>query len=183
MPGSEASGANGLEMSEDGKTLYVAAWGSQSFFRLSRGGAKPERQEVPLGFRVDNIRWARDGSILAAGQGGTAPNFTTQIVKIDPKTLKVQEVLNRPGGRSVQRRNGRGGNRESSTGWDRSAAIVSRFSRRSNVDGQEHDPCTTLPLTFPLTSSPSGTGTLWLMCRSYAPEESRAAVFTRAVGS
>ena len=96
VPGSEASGANGLEMSDDGKTLYIAAWGSQSFFRLSRGGAKPERQEVPLGFRVDNIRWARDGSILAAGQGGKAPAFTTQIVKIDPKTLKVQEVLNRP---------------------------------------------------------------------------------------
>jgi hypothetical protein len=96
VPGSEASGANGLEMSEDGKTLYVAAWGSQSFFRLSRGGAKPERQEVPLGFRVDNIRWARDGSMLAAGQGGTAPTFTTQIVKIDPKTLKVTEVVNRP---------------------------------------------------------------------------------------
>ena len=58
--------------------------------------ATPEREEVPLGFRVDNIRWARDGSLLAAGQGGTAPAFTTQIVKIDPKTLKVQEVLNRP---------------------------------------------------------------------------------------
>jgi hypothetical protein len=96
VPGSEASGANGLETSEDGKTLYVAAWGSQSFFRLSRGGAKPERQEVPLGFRVDNIRWSRDGSILAAGQGGTAPNFTTQVVKIDPKTLKVTEVINNP---------------------------------------------------------------------------------------
>jgi sugar lactone lactonase YvrE len=96
VPGSEASGANGLEMSDDGKTLYVAAWGSQSFFRLSRGGAKPDRQEVPLGFRVDNIRWARDGSILAAGQGGTAPTFTTQIVKIDPQTLRVTEVVNRP---------------------------------------------------------------------------------------
>jgi hypothetical protein len=96
VPGSDASGANGLEMSEDGKTLYVAAWGSQSFFRLSRGGAKPERQEVPLGFRVDNIRWSRDGSILAAGQGGTAPNFTTQVVKIDPTSLKVTEVVNRP---------------------------------------------------------------------------------------
>jgi hypothetical protein len=100
VPGSEASGANGLEMSEDGKTLYVAAWGSQSFFRLSRGGAKPERQEVPLGFRVDNIRWSRDGSILAAGQGGNAPNFTTEVVKIDPKTLRVTKV-NLPSGQLI----------------------------------------------------------------------------------
>ena len=93
VPKSEAAGANGLEMSNDGKTLYVAAWGSQSFFRLSRGEASPKRDEVPLGFRVDNIRWARDGSILAAGQGGVAPMQTTNIVRIDPKTLKVTELV------------------------------------------------------------------------------------------
>jgi len=92
VPGSEAAGANGLEMSDDGKTLYVAAWGSQSFFRLSRGSAAPKRDEVPLGFRVDNIRWARDGSILAAGQGAGG----TVVVRVDPKTLAVKDVLKRP---------------------------------------------------------------------------------------
>jgi hypothetical protein len=30
IPGSEASGAYGVELSGDGRTLYVAAWGSQS---------------------------------------------------------------------------------------------------------------------------------------------------------
>ena len=94
VPGSEAAGANGLEMSADGKTLYVAAWGTQSFFRLSRGAATPKRDEIPLGFRVDNIRWARDGSILAAGQGANQ----TVVVKVDPKTLAVKEVLKRPAG-------------------------------------------------------------------------------------
>jgi sugar lactone lactonase YvrE len=99
VPGSEAAGANGIEISEDGKTLYVAAWGSQSFFRLSRGQTPPKRDEVPLGFRVDNIRWAKDGSILAAGQSGTAPGEQmTAIVKVDPKTLTVTEVLRRPNG-------------------------------------------------------------------------------------
>jgi hypothetical protein len=94
VPDSEAAGANGLEMSADGKTLFVAAWGSQSFFRLSRGSAPPKRDEIPLGFRVDNIRWARDGSILAAGQGAVE----TVVVKIDPKTLAVKDVLRRPPG-------------------------------------------------------------------------------------
>jgi hypothetical protein len=93
VPGSEASGANGLEISEDGRTFYVAAWGSQSFFRLSRGQATPARDEVPLGFRVDNIRWARDGSILAAGQGGAAGAGVSIVVKIDPRTLAVREVV------------------------------------------------------------------------------------------
>jgi hypothetical protein len=94
VPGSEAAGANGLEMSADGRTLYVAAWGSQSFFRLSRGAATPKRDEIPLGFRVDNIRWARDGSILAAGQGAGG----TVVVKVDPKTLAVKDILKRPAG-------------------------------------------------------------------------------------
>jgi sugar lactone lactonase YvrE len=98
VPGSESSGANGLEMSNDGRTLYVAAWGSQSFFRLSRGETTPKRDEVKLGFQVDNIRWARDGSILAAGQGGGGAlgGQASIVVKIDPKTLTVREIARRP---------------------------------------------------------------------------------------
>jgi sugar lactone lactonase YvrE len=97
VPGSEASGANGLLTSDDGKFFYVAAWGSQSFFRLSRGAATPSRDEIPFGFRVDNIRWARDGSILATGQKGDTPaTQATVIVKVDPKTLKLSDVFTRP---------------------------------------------------------------------------------------
>lgn len=97
VPGSEAAGANGVEISKDGKWLYVAAWGSQSFFRLSRGQTSVKRDAIPLGFRVDNIRWAPDGSIFAAGQGGAAPGpQTSNVVKINPNTLKVQEIIRQP---------------------------------------------------------------------------------------
>jgi sugar lactone lactonase YvrE len=96
VPGSEAAGANGLEISPDGKWFYVAAWGSQSFFRLTRGQTPPKRDEVPLGFRVDNIRWAADGSLLAAGQGGTPEAPTSTIVKINPQTLAVRDVIREP---------------------------------------------------------------------------------------
>jgi len=96
VPGSEASGANGLEISDDGRWFYVAAWGSQSFFRLSRGATPPTREEVPLGFRVDNVRWASDGALLAAGQGGAPPMQASIVVKIDPDTLAVREILRRP---------------------------------------------------------------------------------------
>src|SRR5215469_11285287 len=92
VPGSEASGANGVEVSKDGKWLYVAAWGSQSFFRMSRGQTPVKRDSIPLGFRVDNIRFAPDGSILAAGQG----QRTSNVVRIDPATLKVTELINQP---------------------------------------------------------------------------------------
>lgn len=89
VPGSEAAGANGVELSADGRTLYVAAWGTQSFFRLSRGATPPQRDEVPLGFRVDNIHWARDGSLLAVGQAEQG----WKAVKIDPRTLAVRDVV------------------------------------------------------------------------------------------
>jgi sugar lactone lactonase YvrE len=89
VPGSEAAGANGVELSDDGKTLYVAAWGSQSFFRLERGTTPPTRDEIPLGFRVDNIHWARDGSLFAVGQAGQS----WKAVKVDPRTLMVREVV------------------------------------------------------------------------------------------
>ena len=89
VPGSEAAGANGVELSDDGKTLYVAAWGSQSFFRVSRGATPPTRDEIPLGFRVDNIHWARDGTLWAVGQAAQS----WKAVKIDPRTLAVREVV------------------------------------------------------------------------------------------
>ena len=97
VPGSEASGANGIEISSDGKWYYVAAWGSQSFFRLSRNGTTPARDEIRLGFRVDNIRWGRDGALYASGQTGTrdVADTSTVIVKINPETLGVREIYRR----------------------------------------------------------------------------------------
>jgi hypothetical protein len=75
----------------------VAAWGSQSFFRLSRGAASPMRDEIRLGFRVDNIRWSRDGSLYATGQTGSreVPETSSVVVKINPETLAVREVYRR----------------------------------------------------------------------------------------
>ena len=42
-----------------------------------------------LGFRVDNIHWAGDGSLFAAGQAQQG----WKAVKIDPSTLAVRDVL------------------------------------------------------------------------------------------
>jgi DNA-binding beta-propeller fold protein YncE len=92
VPGSEAAGANGVEVSKDGKWLYVAAWGSQSLFRMSRGQTPVKRDSVQLGFRVDNIRFNSDGAIFAAGQG----QRTSNVVRVDPNTLKATELINQP---------------------------------------------------------------------------------------
>ena len=91
IPGSEAAGANGIEISDDGRWHYVAAWGSQSFFRLSRGQATPRRDEIPLGFRVDNIHWTPGGTLLAVGQGAQG----TELVEIDPVAMQARPVARR----------------------------------------------------------------------------------------
>jgi len=99
VPGSEASGANGIEISKDGKWFYMGGWGTQTFIRFSRGATPVKRDEIPVGFRLDNLRWAPDGSLIGAGQqigpDGAAP-VASRVIKIDPKTLKVQDVINYP---------------------------------------------------------------------------------------
>ncbi len=96
VPGSELAGPNGLEISKDGKWLYIGGWGSQSFIRLSRGQTPVKKDSVSVGFRVDNLRWAPDGTLLAAGQGEIAPSQTTNVVKVNPATLKFEELIRHP---------------------------------------------------------------------------------------
>jgi hypothetical protein len=96
VPGSESAGPNGLEISRDGKSLYIAGWGSQSVIRLSLGQTPVRKESVPAGFRVDNLRWAPDGALFAAGQGGTAPSQTSHIGKLNPTTMKFEEIVRYP---------------------------------------------------------------------------------------
>ncbi len=97
VPGSATSGANGIEISKDGKWFYMGGWGNQTFIRFSRGQTPVKRDEVPVGFRLDNLRWAPDGSLLAAGQEVPAQGIaTSRVSKIDPNTLKVREVVRYP---------------------------------------------------------------------------------------
>ena len=63
---------------------------------MSRGQTPVKKDSVSVGFRVDNIRWAPDGALLAAGQGGTAPSQTSNVVKVNPASLKFQELIRHP---------------------------------------------------------------------------------------
>ena len=103
VPGSEASGANGLEISADGTWYYVAQWGNRAFMRLSRGRTPIERQEIPVGFRVDNLRWSRDGRmLLIAGQDralAELPQGTAQVSiigRIDPQAMTYEPLVRTP---------------------------------------------------------------------------------------
>jgi sugar lactone lactonase YvrE len=108
VPGSETAGANGIELSDDGKWYYVSQWGNRSFLRLSRGEKPVKREQIPLGFRVDNVRWAPDGTLLVAGQGGSdnaifgrgqtgKPDVPTSVIgKVDPKSMTYRQLISVP---------------------------------------------------------------------------------------
>jgi hypothetical protein len=68
VPGSRFSGDNGIEVSPDGKWIYLAAWGNKAVVRLSRGVTPVEHKMIRVGFLADNLRWAPDGSLIVAGQ-------------------------------------------------------------------------------------------------------------------
>lgn len=109
IPGTDLPGANGIEVSKDGKWLYVASWGSQELVRFSRGDGPLRKDVVKVNFSPDNLRWAPDGNIFVAGQNGSlsmeggVPGFKGwTVVKLDPSTLKVIEVAKDTGKSPLQ---------------------------------------------------------------------------------
>ena len=109
VPGSESGGPNGVAVSQDERWLYIGAWVSKTLVRVSRGQTPVQRDEVEVGFQIDNIHWAPDGSLLAAGHGGTGDatpltclmegrcdGVTSRVAKVDPQTLTAEEVVRYP---------------------------------------------------------------------------------------
>ncbi len=90
VPGSEASGANGVELSRDGKWLFMAGWGSQTIERIRLGVTPVQRESAHVGFKIDNLRLGADGQIYGAGQpedGGV------RVIRVNPGTLRVTPLL------------------------------------------------------------------------------------------
>ena len=108
VPGSESPGPNGIEVSTDGSWLYVNMWPVRKFMRISRGQTPVKKDVIDLPFHPDNVRWQKDGSLLSAGHYAPTPKRATEclrtkcadasakVARIDPATLKVQEVVNYP---------------------------------------------------------------------------------------
>ena len=107
IPDSAMSGANGIVVTPDGKSLYVAGWPGKNVTRFERGAASPKRETIATGILTDNLRWMDDGSILAGGQDGDMPGvfqcrppecrIGSAAVKIDPRTQKATRVASYAG--------------------------------------------------------------------------------------
>lgn len=107
IPGSEASANNGVEVSKDGKYIYVAAWSGREVIRLNREAGTEDKVTLPVGFYVDNLRFADDGSIIATGQAASVEKIydcwapgapivcavDTAVIRIDPKTMRAMPLF------------------------------------------------------------------------------------------
>lgn len=104
VPGSEMSTPNGIAVSEDGSTLYVASWGGRELVEID-----PESGErtatAPLEFMPDNLRPTDDGTVLVTGQvidsletfqqyesGEREPEERYDIYRLSPDTFEVEPV-------------------------------------------------------------------------------------------
>jgi len=92
VAGSDTSGPNGVELSPDGKWVYVSEWGRSIVYRMRLGGDAASRESIRLDFRPDNVHWAPDGRLLVGG----ATDTDSRVVKIDPLTFNVTELVRLP---------------------------------------------------------------------------------------
>ncbi len=98
IAGTEDTTPNGLEISPDGRWLYIAGWRGEKLTRLSRGRTPLQKDVVAVPFRPDNLRSVDGGAVLlAAGHGdyGT-PQETSNVATIDPETLEVRRIFRHP---------------------------------------------------------------------------------------
>ncbi len=107
VPGSGDTAPNGLEVSTDGRWLYIAGWREEKVTRVSRGQTPVQIDVVQLGFRPDNLRMSADGLVLFAaghtdkdGQSIVDPREplreTSNVATIDPQTLEVERIFEHP---------------------------------------------------------------------------------------
>jgi hypothetical protein len=74
VQGSELSANNGIEVSADGREIYVASSGLQTIVAFARGNPTRQlRTTAPLPFTPDNVHLAPDGRLLTAGMKNDVP--------------------------------------------------------------------------------------------------------------
>lgn len=104
---SDLSGANGVEVTPDGRFILVNAWPEQRVLRF-RNGSDEAPASVKTGFLPDNLRLAPGGKVLVAGQGGNIKTLLAScgqprcphgwaVDRLDPKTMTLTPVLRVPG--------------------------------------------------------------------------------------
>lgn len=108
VPGTESPFPNGIELSADGRDVYIACYGGSEVRRISREtGERLASRDVPS---PDNLSRARDGRLLVAShqgsqadlrqclelQEGTCP-MRFEILALDAETLEGEAIVTHEG--------------------------------------------------------------------------------------
>lgn len=96
---STMSTPNGIAVSEDGESLYVASWGGRKLVEMDPSSGAV-RREVPVDIMPDNLRFTDSGSVLVTGQvidsfetfvgyefEGLQPEDRYDIFELDPESF------------------------------------------------------------------------------------------------
>ncbi len=102
LPGTELPGDNGVEVSPDGKWVFLNVWPEKRVMRMARGSDAPS-VSVSMDFLPDNTHWAPDGKLLVTGQASDIKSLLKcdkprcphgwAVVKLDPGTMQVTPIL------------------------------------------------------------------------------------------
>lgn len=91
IAGTELSGPNGIELSADGRYLFVAAFGGHAIVRFDRGPNPGPRKAVAVDVTPDNLRWTQAGTLLTVG-GNLTPMTGWAVYKIDTSAMTASKV-------------------------------------------------------------------------------------------
>lgn len=100
VPGTELSGANGIELSPDQRWMFVATIGSSEVVRFDRSSKPMEKKSVKLDIRPDNLRWTANGKLYTVGGNSIAPGECASppcstgwsVYEIEPESLQATRV-------------------------------------------------------------------------------------------
>ncbi len=101
IPGTTASGPNGIALSPDGQTIFYSETGAGRVVRMQRDGTR--RVDVKIPGLSDNLSWTPEGKLLLASHESamgfaSCRNLETcrapwRVDEIDPATMEVREIL------------------------------------------------------------------------------------------
>lgn len=111
LAGTELSLPNGIEVSADGRYLFVAASGTRELVRFDRRETPAAKRTVSLPMRPDNVHWDGNGRLLSAGRnpvdrgacGGTDCSAGWTVVEVNPDTLAFSRLGGADGSAAMQR--------------------------------------------------------------------------------
>ncbi len=99
---------NGIEVSPDGRWLYIGAYEGRTIYRISRESTPEPTTTLPVDFKIDNLHFDDHGQILAAGAEATpeqsrdcallgqCAGVTSRAIRVDPDLSEVEPLFTYP---------------------------------------------------------------------------------------